>query len=190
MISRSSHLLSIDEAGEPCQWLLPRAADTHQQGTATGIGGDATNTSTHVARGTWHVAQHPTCSTHVRKHWKHPRFSKFWAHHFYFIIFTSPPVSHIQKQNGSRRIEADRGTTDVQHRIVEKHKIHGGVLVVVSGKPCLRKKIEEFRHEAFKQSKDFQRRLSPPPRPEFAACPEQANKTSLHQKPHDRIYKD
>ena len=60
------------------------------------------------------------------------------------------------------------------------------------------KKIEEFQHETVQQDKknefcqDFQGStwfLAPPPRRESAACPEQANRTSLHQKPHKRIYK-
>ena len=64
-----------------------------------------------IPRRTWHVARGttPNMLNTREKTLKTPTFLIFWAHHFYFIIFTSPPVSHIQKQNGSRRIEADRG---------------------------------------------------------------------------------
>lgn len=91
----SSHLLSIDEAGEPCQWLLPRAADTHQQGTATGIGGDATNTST-VARGTT-----PNMLNTRGKTLKHPRFSYFG--HIISTSLSSLPHLFLTSKNKTDR---------------------------------------------------------------------------------------
>ena len=103
MISRSSHLLSIDEAGEPCQWLLPRAADTHQQGTATGIGGDATNTSTHVARGTWHNTQH---AQHTWENIENTHVSQNFGHIISTSLSSLPTCFSHPK---TKRIEADRG---------------------------------------------------------------------------------
>ena len=81
-----------------------------------------------MPRRTWHVARGttPNMLNTREKTLKTPTFLKilgtsFLLHYLHFpTCFSHPKTKRIEADRGG---SADRGTTDVQHRIVEKHKI-------------------------------------------------------------------